>query len=111
MALTRQGSDYYDYAVGFQDHCTEVLNAAVGKVQLTPSEREERRMRRRAAVVSSDEDDASGGIPSPPAATKRSGTSRRTMVDEDANLRTKPKRSNAGVKRRQRGDDSDLDDF
>lgn len=40
-----QGSDYYDYAVGFQDHVTEVLNAATGKVQLTPSEREERRLR------------------------------------------------------------------
>jgi hypothetical protein len=52
-----QGSVYAEYANAFRAHITDLLNTAVGKKALTPSEREERRLRRLQAVSAADDDD------------------------------------------------------
>lgn len=77
-----QGSDYYEYAQGFQSHIAGVLKAALGKVTMTPSEREERRLRRLAALANhtagsdvdsseSEEEAAPSSPEAPPAAAQQ----------------------------------------
>ena len=112
--------------MGFQEHIAEVLNAATGKVQMTPSEREERRLRRRVALATTntsadtseedDDGDATSAVPSPVGSgsgfnNKLSlrSTSHRPSEDSRNPLR---KSGSQMTKKRTRGGDtaSDVDD-